>query len=810
MRAPLSWLKKYVPVSIAPSDLAHRLTMAGVEVGEVEEIGGDWDRDKVLVGRVVKVDRHPNADRLTLPTVDLGNDETMTVVCGAPNVAGGQKIAFAREGARLFSTRSGKVEPLKSARIRGVLSSGMVCSALELGLGDDHEGILLLDDGAPVGTPLADYLGDTVLDIEVTPNRPDCLSLLGVAHEVAALTGEMVTEPDLSYPEAGRPIEDQVRIEIADPDLCYRYTASLVTGVKIGPSPQWMQDALVNADQRPVNNVVDITNYVMLEYGQPLHAFDFDRVKDRTIIVRAARPGEVLVTLDGEERTLEPPMLTIADSEDAVGLAGVMGGGNTEMHEGTTSVLLESASFSPVNTRRTASSLRLSTEASHRFERGIRAELAPLALRRATQLILEIAGGEAAKGIVDLYPGQEERPPVKISRERIEKVLGVDYEMSEVEGVLSSLGFERSDESQAENTILVKVPYWRSDISIEDDLIEEVARITGYDNIPTTTLSTPIPHHEPQTQRSLREQVRDLLAAAGMQETISYNLTDLETLKAVQAFDDVAEPLRVANPMSSDHDYLRTSLRGAVLRTLAANRRVIGSGGLRIFEMGRVFLPREEARDRNLPEEREMLVGALSGPRFPPSWQAPPGDLDFFDAKGVLESVFDSIGLNVEYERGDDPVLHPGKTARLSCAGKAIGVVGEVHPRVRERFDLEESTVALFEVDIESLIQAIPETGRRYQSTSRFPQSHRDLALIVDEDVPSARVQAIIEGHDLVVGSAPFDVYSGEGVPADKKSVAYAVTFQSTEGTLTSEQVDRAQEEILRRLEREVGATLRG
>ena len=809
MKVPLSWLKKYVPVSIATDDLAHRLTMAGVEVGAVETIGGNWDRDKVVVGHVVKVDRHPDADRLTLPTVDVGGDETITVVCGAPNVAGGQKIAFAHEGARLFSTRSGKVEPLKAAKIRGVVSSGMVCSVLELGLGEDHEGILVLDEDAPVGTPLVDYLGDAVLDIEVTPNRPDCLAVLGVAHEVAALTGQAVTEPDLSYPEKGAPIDSEVSIEIADPDLCDRYTASLVTGVKIGPSPQWMQDALTKAGQRPINNIVDITNYVMLEYGQPLHAFDFVTVKDRTIIVRAARAGEVLVTLDGEKRTLEPPMLTIADAKDAVGLAGVMGGASSEMHEGTTSVLLESANFDPVNTRRTAAALRLNTEASHRFERGIRAELAPLAVRRATQLTLEIAGGEAAQGIVDLYPGQRERPAVGISRARIKKVLGVDYDMAEVERMLGSLGFRRAEGPQPEDSLLVDVPYWRSDISIEDDLIEEIARIGGYDNIPTTTISTPIPHHEPQTQLALRDRVKDLLAAAGMQETITYNLTNLRTLKAAEALNDVSEPLRIANPMSSEQEYLRTSLRGAVLETLSSNRRGVGAVGIRIFELGRVFLPRDEARERELPDEKEMLAGVLSGPRFPPSWRVTSADMDFFDAKGVLESLFDALGLQVEYERAEDSILHPGRTARLSSRGTSIGVVGEVHPKVSSRFDLGESPVAFFEVDIESLAQAMSETGDSYETTSRFPQSHRDLALILSEDVPSSRVQEIIEGHDLVVGSAPFDVYTGEGVPSGKKSVAYAVTFQSAEGTLTSEQVDKAQEGILRRLEREVGAVLR-
>ena len=819
MKVPVSWLRKYVPISISPGELAHKLTMAGAEVGQVEETGGDWDRDKIVVGHVLKVDRHPNADRLTLPTVDLGNGETSTVVCGAPNVAAGRKIAFAKEGARLYSPRSGKMEPLKAARIRGVESSGMVCSALELGLGEDHEGILVLDDDAPVGTPLADRLGDAVLDIDVTPNRPDCLSVLGIAHEVAALTEERVTEPDLSYPEEGPPMEGQARVEIADPELCRRYTASLINGIKIGPSPQWMQDALIKAGQRPINNVVDITNYVMLEYGQPLHPFDFDGVKERTIVVRAARPGEVLVTLDGERRTLSPPMLTIADATDAVGLAGVMGGADSEMHEGTTSVLLESASFSPVNTRRTSAALRLSTGASYRFERGIRAELAPLALRRATQLILQIAGGKAARGIIDLYPGRQEPPVVSISRGRIKQVLGVDFDMAEVERVLSSLGFERAREPEGDTTLWMRVPYWRSDVSIEDDVVEEVARIVGYDAIPTTMLSTSVPHHEPQPARTLREHVKDLLAASGMREVISYPLTGLETLEKVEALGNGPQPMRIANPMSSELQVLRTSLRGSMLQTLASNRRISQGEGLRLFEIGRVYLAKEETKEkRDLPEEKEMLVGVLSGPRFPTSWLAPQGDrlgklttsMDFFDAKGVLESVLEQLGVRAEYEPSGDPILHPGKTARLVCDGNAVGVIGEVHPRVLERFDLEEGRVAFFEIDVESLGHAVPPAGRRYQSSSRFPESHRDLALIVDADVPSSRVRAIIERHKLVVRTIPFDVYSGQGVPEGRRSLACRVVFQSPSETLTAEQVNQAQEDILQRLQREVGAELRG
>ena len=440
MKVPLSWLKNYVPVELPANELAHRLTMAGNEVGDVEIVGAELDRDNLVVGHVLSVDPHPNADRLKLPTVDIGSGETATVVCGAPNVAAGQKIAFAKEGAMLINPRSGKPDALKPATIRGVRSAGMVCSVLELGLGDDHEGILVLDDDAPIGMPLVEYIGDAVLDVEVTPNRPDCLSVLGIAHEVAALTGASVTEPDLSYPEDDTPIESLAKVEIADPDLCFRYTATLIHDIKIAESPQWMQDALTKAGLRPINNIVDITNYVMLEYGQPLHAFDFGKVKDSTIIVRAARPDETLETLDGATRALRPPMLCIADTQDAIGLAGVMGGANTEIDESTTAVLLESANFHAINTRRTRLALRMDSEASYRFERGIRPELAPRALRRATQLMIQLAGGRVSKGMLDIYPEPIPMPSVQISRHRIRQVLGVDYTMERVQQTLESLG----------------------------------------------------------------------------------------------------------------------------------------------------------------------------------------------------------------------------------------------------------------------------------------------------------------------------------------------------------------------------------
>ena len=807
MLVPLSWLKQYVPVDLPAGELAHRLTMAGLEIGAVEEVGGDWEPDKVLVGHVKEVNPHPNADRLSLPTVDLGNGETATVVCGAPNVAAGQKIAFAREGAMLRSNRTGKVEPLKAAKIRGVLSSGMVCSERELGLGDDHDGILVLGDDPPVGTPLVEVLGGAVLDAEVTPNRPDCLSILGVAREVGAITGAPVSEPDADYPEDGPPISDSVTVEIEDPDLCPRYTAGLIEGLSVGPSPEWLQDALAKAGQRTINNIVDITNFVMLEYGQPMHAFDFDKVADGTIIVRQARAGERLSTLDDETHDLRPPMLAIADPTGPVALAGVVGGIDSGVTEATTSVLLESANFDPSNTHRTKRAIGNGTEASYRFERGIRADLAPRALRRAIRLILEVAGGTAAAGIVDAYPGRSEAPSVRLTGARLRKVLGVDLPMDQVKVVLESLGFQSRDGESDE--LVVTAPYWRSDIRIEDDVIEEVARIVGYDDIPTTAMATPIPHHSPKPFEGLRERVRDALAAAGLQEVLTYSLTDRETLGMVNGLDGIADPLELANPMSRELQALRTSLRGNMLKTLRANRRMSRGEGLRLFEIGRVFIPKEEAKERDLPDERQMVVGAMSGPRFPASWLAQQVDMDFYDAKGALEAMLADTGIEASFEPGEDAVMHPGKTARLTVDGKQVGVVGEVHPSTLQGFDLEDATVAMFEIDLKALFEAASAAPAPYVPVSRFPQAERDVALIVDEGASSSSIQQIIDRHKLVASSRPFDTYTGEGVPAGKKSVAYRIVFQSERATLTSEAIDRAQGDILRQLQRQLGAELR-
>ena len=792
-------MRDYVNIDLPVKELAQRLTMAGVEVGAVERVG-DWK--ECLVGQVTSVRPHPQADRLSLCRVDTGSEE-VEVVCGAPNVAAKQKICFAKPGANLFNAHTGKQEPLKPARIRGVVSEGMICSELELGLGEDHTGIIVLPDDAPVGAPLDGYLGETILDLEVTPNRLDCLSILGVAHEVAALTGGTVREPEVSYPEEGPPISEEVTISIADPDLCYRYTASLIKGVSVGQSPGWLQDRLTKAGLRPINNVVDVTNYVMLEYNQPLHAFDYDRLKDRAINVRRAQAGETLVTLDGVERKLNTQVLVIADSHDPIGMGGVIGGANSEISPNTSSVLLESANFDGINNRQTAQNFRLRTDATLRFEKGLRPELAPIALRRATQLIQQVTGGSVAPGIIDVFPEpQGFAKTVGLTTSRLKKVLGMDVDLDTVERVLGSLGFQT--ERQGPNGVEAAIPYWRNDVTIEDDLVEEVVRILGYDSVPVTMLSTPIPYQHPDPKRRLVEVVKDTFAASGMQEVISYPLISSDDLEKVSPSDTGSPYLKIANPLNSVEDCLRPSLRPSLLRTLAANQGH-GEGPFRLFEVGRVFQPRPD----ELPHEREMVCGILVGRRWEPSWLEGSESLDFYDAKGVVEGLLQRLGVAVGYEPGEDPYFRPGRCAMVAADGVGFGVVGEVHPKIAESFDIRAQPVAFFELHLDGLLEALPTAGQPFAHLARFPAANRDLALVVSVDVPAGRVHSIIARHRLVDHADLFDIYTGDNVPPGTKSLAFHVSFQAQDRTLTTEEVNRSLQGLMRTLEREVQASLR-
>ena len=799
MKVPLSWLKQYVDVDLPAQDLAHRLTMAGIEVGEVEVIGG-WS--EVFVGHVTGVRPHPNADRLRLCVVSTGSEE-LEVVCGAPNVAAGQNICFAKVGANIYNTHTERHEVLEAAKIRGVESQGMICSAVELGLGDDHSGIIELPEDAPVGALLDDYLGDTVLDLELTPNRLDCLSVLGVAHEVAALTGKTVKEPETNYKEAGAPITEQIDISVESPELCRRYTASLLQGVKIGPSPQWLRDRLTRAGLRPINNVVDVTNFVMLEYNQPLHSFDYDLIKDATVIVRRARPDEMLTTLDGVERKLTAENLVIADANDAIGIGGVIGGANSEISVNTVNVLLESATFDGTNNRETAQTLGLRTEATLRFEKGLRPELAPIALRRATGLIQEVAGGTVAPGIVDVLSDEgADAPVVPLTGEKIRRMLGMEVDQKRVQETLDALGF--TWESAGESELKVTVPYWRNDVNIEEDLVEEVVRTIGYDSVPTTMLSSPIPFQQPVPVMGLRDQIKDLLASEGIQEVINYPLVTLQQLEQVEQLDPANLPMRVTNPMSADREYLRTTLRASLLATLAANQGH-GAGPFRLFEAGRVFWPREG----DLPDERETVAGVLAGLRHEPSWLEDDSLLDFYDAKGVVELVLNRLGVSATYEPSDDPSFHPGRCAVIKVADAVIGVVGEVHPVVMDRLGLESPQVAAFELYLGPILAALPEGQQQFEPLPRYPSATRDLALVMPTDVDAGQVTRLILRHRGVDRADLFDIYAGENIAEGTKSLAFHVYFQARDRTLTNEEVNRSLDGLLRILERELKVTLR-
>ncbi|MFW6105600.1 MAG: phenylalanine--tRNA ligase subunit beta [Chloroflexota bacterium] len=818
MKVSLKWLRDYVDIKVAPEELAEKLTMAGLEVKGIQTIGGTWEN--VVIGEVTALNPHPNADRLKLATVDLGTGQ-VTTVCGAPNIGLGQRVPFAHIGARLIDPHTEETVLLKPAKIRGVASEGMVCSEKELGISDSHEGILVLPSEAPIGTPLSAYLGDLILDLDVTPNRPDCLSVIGVAREIAALTGEPLRLPQINYEELEDSIGSFASVNIVEPDLCPRYCASLISGIKIAPSPGWLQQRLNSCGMRPINNVVDVTNYVMLEYGQPLHAFDYHKLKGRQIIVRRAGKGENITSLDGTKRALNPDILLIADKEEAVAVAGIMGGLDSEVTGQTDAILLESANFNQAAIRRGCSHLQLQSEASIRFDKGLNGELPLLPLKRATQLLLELAGGRAAKGIIDVYPGKSKPKAISLTAREVKRLSGLKVNIDEILKVLKALGFD-CQESDASSQISVSIPYWRSDVKCLADLVEEVVRIIGYEKIPITRLGSPLPRQKsklsPSAQQSnLKEKLRNMLTGFGFQETLTYSLVSLEKLQKLSPKLELKiPPLKVANPMTREQEYLRTSLRAGLLATLSHNQK-FEQAGIRLFEIGKVFLPqhppviaseaKQSQEKRELPQEREMLCAVLSGPRAELSWQADKEPLDFFDAKGVVESLLNQLGLKATFDIGDDEILFPGRGADIIVEGDKVGIVGDVHPRVAQAFELS-NAICLIEIDLEKLLIHI--TGiKEYQPIPRFPSVARDIALVLDEQVSYRTVEDIIQSFPLVTEVTLFDLYRGEQIPKGKKSFAMRIIYQSPKHTLTDEEVDQTQKHMIARLNQELGATLR-
>lgn len=834
MKVPLSWLRDYVDLPASVADLAERLTLAGLEVVGVravglptpggirakpDESGPAWARDKIVIGQILGVERHPNADRLTLATVDYGSGQPKTVVTGATNIKAGdrgQKVILALSGSVLFDGHSETrtLRELKPSKIRGVPSDAMVCSAYELGISEEHAGIILLEDDAPVGTPLADFMGDVILDIDVLPNMARCLSMIGIAREVAALTGKQLRPPAAGLHAEGRPIQAQVTVAIEDAALSARYAAALIEGVRIGPGPGVMGRRLTYAGMRPINNIVDVTNYVMLEWGQPLHAFDYDKLLARSggrppaVTVRPARKGEKIKTLDGVDRELTPDNLIIADGAGPVAIAGVMGGAETEVSDATTRILLESANFNPVSVRRTMTALNLPSEASVRFSRGIHPETVRPAVERAAELMRRHAGGTVAGGLVDVYPAPVKPRAVDLSMEEVQRVLGVTFPRAEAMRILRALEFQV--EEPGPGKLRATVPAHRLDVQEGPaDLIEELARVHGYDRLPGTLLADELPQQHGNPSLTLEERVRDVLVEAGLQEVITYSLT--EPSREAPLSPPPAEYVRLVNPISSERVVMRHTVLAGVLEVTAANLR--HTDAVRLFEVGLVYLGRPGER---LPEEPRRLALVMTGPRREAFWAEQPAGpapaLDFFDIKGVIETLAEELHLpDVSYAPASAPYLHPGRAAEWLVNAKPVGIFGQLHPKTAEAYGLGERAVSAGELDLEAVLAAVP--GRyACRPVPRFPAALRDIAVIVDEATPAERVLAELRaaGGDLLAGIRLFDVYRGESIPPGKKSLAYALAYQAADRTLTDKEVDKAHKKIEDRLRHKLGAQIRG
>lgn len=796
-----NWLKEFVDFDLTAEELSHRLTMAGLEVDALELLGSEMD--SVIVGRLDSVKPHPDADRLTVCQVVTG-DETVPVVCGATNHKAGDLVALAQVGTRLPGDFK-----IKKSKIRGQVSMGMLCSKTELGLAEASEGILILPPNSPLGKPVFDVLGlkDARLEIGLTPNRPDCLSLVGVAREVAAMVNRSLALQHRVPEERGEPCSDSVSIAIEDQDLCPRYGARLIRGVTIGPSPEWMVKKLEAIGLRSINNVVDVTNLVLMELGHPLHAFDYDHMRGGRVVIKRAGEGETFTTLDGQVRVLRSEDLVICDGEGPVALAGIMGGENSEVGPGTCQVLLESAYFNPATVRRTSKRLGMHTEASHRFERGADVNMVPIALDRAAALIMEVAGGTVAQGMIDCYPQPlvERRIVLKLSR--VNGVLGLNLNANEVRSLLQSIGLGVQQGEQSE-TVSVLIPTFRPDLEREIDLIEEVARLHGYDKIPVTMPTSQMICHRPEPAQRYARQIRNTMVGGGFSEIVNYSFIASEWDRLLLDADDQRRhTVRILNPLTEEQSVMRSSLVPSMLETVARNR-AYRSTDLRLFELRPVFQPQD---GELLPHESLRLCAAISGRREPLCWARAEESVDFYDLKGQLERLFAGLQLTkVSWEaRHSDSFYHPGKSCTVGLASGSVGTLGEVHPQVLKNFSIDQP-VFIMDLDL-SAVFAEAGVGRPFQAISRFPDICRDSALLVDEEVDAGRVFSVIEEvrGATVEDFTLFDLYRGAGIPQGKKSLAIRVRYRSAEKTLTDEEISAAHERIIAALRKRVGAEIR-
>jgi phenylalanyl-tRNA synthetase beta chain len=831
VRVPLSWLRDYVDVDLEPGDLAARLTMLGMEVKGIERRGGDWQ--SVVVGELLAVDRHPRADRLSLTRVAVGTGEPLEIVCGATNIEPGQRVPVALPGAVLPGDRR-----IERTEKMGVVSNGMLCSGDELGLTADADGILILPPDAPLGTPLAELYGDVVLDIDVKPNRGDALSILGLAREISIITEAPIRWPSTDVTETGGAVGDRMAVEVRDAALCPRFVGRWLSGVRIGPSPQLVQTRLLAAGMRPVSNVVDASNYVMLELGKPIHTFDGAAVHDGAIVVRRAEPGEHIETLDHVDRALTEDTLIIADPEGPIAIAGVMGGADSEISPATSDVVIESAIFDPVSIRRTGQRYALRSEASLRFEKGQEVRLARIGADRCARLVLEWAGGDLSAGRVDSAPGEPAEREVAFRPARVARLLGLGLDADGQRAVLERAGIltrPATDEvrvvvaggsrplevdASSGDVLVATVPTWRRDLEIETDITEEIARVHGYEEIPPTLPTTTPPSWRP-SPLELREAVRETLVGAGVVEIVSHSLVSPRHLEAFAwtGEDEAAageapgggHPVAVLNPLSPDHSVLRQGLIGSLADVVSTNVRH-GREDLALFEVGEGY-----GRDGDATREWWRLGLALAGAREPAAWDRPARAADLDDVKGLVELLGGRLGLDRPSWTAltSEPVLHPGRSARVVALRPdgttgLVGRVGEVHPSLLERWDVRVDHLFVAELSVAGLSGGqLPVV--RVAPVLRHPAVERDLAVVVAEEVTAAAVDVAIRraAGPLLVALSLFDVYRGSPLAFGEKSLAERLTFQAADRTLTEPEIEATLDEVIAVLAAELGARLR-
>jgi phenylalanyl-tRNA synthetase beta chain len=789
MRIPFTWLRAYCDPGLSAVEVAERLDLTGTELERLEQIGVGG-ADGFIVGKVVSAEQHPDADRLRVCQVDDGSGEPRTIVCGAPNVAAGQTVPVALPGAVMpDGTKLGE------AKLRGIKSSGMILSEDELGISDDHGGILVLDGDLAAGTPLIEHLPivDEVLELEITPNRPDCLAVYGIAREVHAATGApLASDPTAedAEPSGTDAIADHAAVEIADPEVCLRFTARVFEGVKVGPSPSWLKQRLAAAGQRPISNVVDITNYVMLLTGQPMHAFDLDEVRGGRIVVRRAGDGETMTTLDDVERRFDSSMALVCDAEGPSGIAGIMGGQISEVSGATTRVLMEAATWVGPNILKTSKELGLRSEASTRFEKQLHPEQALAAQRLAAKLMVELCGARLVPGTIDEYPQSIEPRVVTLRLERLERMLGERIPDADVERILTSLGFEIAQDG---SELAVTVPPWRdADVQREADLVEEIARVYGLDKLPTTLPSRERAVGRLTHSQRLRRRLEDALRDRGLDEVVAWSFTAPEALDRLRLADEPV--LRLSNPLSEDNSVMRPLLLPGLLDA-ARHNAAHGKAGVALFESAHVYRPGGSLdAPAGSPEgatpaaERHHLAGLLTR-SAPATWRSPEGKADFYAAKGLVEAVAKIAGLELTVEPSVRPFLHPGRAATVFASGTEIGWVGELHPLVAGRWDLEGA--AAFELDADALAELTEGAVATYADVTSFPAVLQDVAVVVPIEVSAATVEEAVRagGGDLLAATGVFDVYEGEQVGEGNRSLALRLEFRAPDRTLTEDEV---------------------